>query len=289
MRLSVIIATLNGADTIGGQLEALRRQAWPEGWEVIVADNGSRDNTTGVVGSYKGRLPGLQIIDASQVPGQPYALNQGARCASGEALLFCDDDDEVGEGWLAALGEALRQHAFVACRIDPYKLNPPWLAESRGRHQWDGLMRLPYPPYLPHAAGATLGVRRSLFEAVGGFDKSLLAVHDTYFCLRVQLSGVPLQFVPEAVLHMRFRQTFQGMYRQAKSYGEYSTLMYRKMRELGTPPLPRPIRGGLTAWRDLAGGLPSLSRPGARANWVFGLGYRIGRLKGSVKHGVLAP
>ena len=35
------------------------------------------------------------------------ALNVGAAAARGEALAFCDADDEVGQGWVAAMGEAL--------------------------------------------------------------------------------------------------------------------------------------------------------------------------------------
>lgn len=289
MRLSVIIPTLNGADTITGQLEALCRQAWPDGWEVIVADNGSHDDTAGVVGSYAGRLPGLRFVDASQVPGQPHALNQGARNATGEALLFCDDDDEVGEGWLTALGQGLRQHPFVACRIEPRKLNPPWLADSLGSAQRNGLQRIPYPPHLPHAGGGTLAVWRSVFESVGGFEESLLAVHDTFFCLQVQLAGVPLHFVPDAVVHVRYRHTPLGLYRQARGFGRYSTLMYKKMRALGTEPIPRPIQGSLAAWWGLLRSLPALPRRGGRSGLAFGLGYRIGRLKGSLEHGVLAP
>lgn len=289
MRLSVIIPTLNGADTIGGQLDALSTQAWPGGWEVIVADNGSRDTTAAVVGSYAGRLPGLRIVDASQVPGQPYALNQGARSASGEALLFCDDDDEVGEGWLAALGEALREHPFVASRIEPRKLNPRWLADTLGSAQWNGLQRIPYPPHLPHAGGGTLGVWRSLFEAVGGFDESLLAVHDTYFCFRVQQTGVPLHFVPEASVHIRYRRTLRGLYRQARGFGRYSTLLYKKMRALGTDPIPHPIQDGLDAWWRLARSVRALPRRGGRAGLAFGLGYRVGRARGSLEHRVLAP
>jgi len=49
MRLSVIIACLNGADTIGVQLKALANQQWSEPWEVIFADNGSTDGIVTIV------------------------------------------------------------------------------------------------------------------------------------------------------------------------------------------------------------------------------------------------
>ncbi len=289
MRLTVVLTTRNAASTIGAQLEALCRQEWRDGWEVIVADNGSTDKTRDVVRTYSGRLPGLRVIEASDAPGVSHARNLAVRAATGDALLFCDDDDEVGEGWLAAMGRSLLRYPLAACQTEVHKLNPSWLAESRGSSQSNGLQRLPYPPHLPHAGGGTLGVWRALFEALGGFDEDFLRVQDAFFCVRAQLSGITLQFVPEAVVHVRHPHTPVATFRQARGWGEYSTLLYRRMRELGLPPLPRPIRDSLAAWRSLIRSLPSLAERAARIRWVFRLGYRVGRLRGSFKYRVLAP
>ena len=125
VKLSVIIPCYNGAKTIAVQLEALAFQQWSEPWEVIIADNGSTDDSIAIVERYRHRLPHLRIVDASARKGQPYALNVGAQAASGEALVFCDADDEVGPGWLAAMGEALSKYDFVACRFETKKLNSP--------------------------------------------------------------------------------------------------------------------------------------------------------------------
>lgn len=288
MRLSVIVPTLNRAKTLGAQLDALSRQQWSEGWEVIVADNGSTDHTRDVVRAHAARLPDFRVVAAAQRRSRSHALNVGARSATGDGFLFCDDDDVVGDGWLAAMGRALAEHPFVACQVDASRLNPPWLAESR-IFQRTELQQIPYPPYFSHAAGATMGVRRSVFDALGGFDGNQGGLEDTWFCVRAQLAGIPLHFVPDAVVHMRFRHTYLGMFRQARRYGTYSTLMYKRMRQLGTPPLPHPIRDSLIAWRSLLRSLPSLRGRTGRAVWAFSLGYRVGRLGGSVKHRVLAP
>src|SRR5687767_27975 len=90
--VSVIIACLNAAETISGQLEALAAQTWSRPWEVIVADNGSSDDSRSVVERFRDRLPALRIVDASAKRGQPYALNVAAREARGTALAFCDAD-----------------------------------------------------------------------------------------------------------------------------------------------------------------------------------------------------
>jgi glycosyltransferase involved in cell wall biosynthesis len=96
-------------------MDALANQSWSEPWEVVVANNKSTDDSMGIVEGYKKQLPNLRIVDASVRQGQPYALNVGAACAQGEAIAFCDADDEVAPGWVAAMGEALSRYDFVAC------------------------------------------------------------------------------------------------------------------------------------------------------------------------------
>lgn len=289
MRISVIIPCFNASKTLGAQLRALADQTWTGAWEVILADNGSTDNSREIAESFRTSLPELRIVDASARQGQPFALNAGVEAATGDTLLFCDADDEVGSGWLAAMAEALTRHDFVACRIDAEKLNTPEVRASREGTQRDGLQRFPYPPYLSHAGGGTIGVKRELHIAVGGFDEDLPATHDTLYCLQVQLLGTPLCFVPNATMHVRFRGDYRGMFRQARTYGFYSTLVYRKARGLGTAPIAHPWRDAARVWRDLLRQLPHNRCKSQWAPWTFRVGYRTGRLVGSIKHGVVAP
>ncbi len=284
MKLSVIIPCLNAAATIGNQLEALAQQQWHEPWEVLVADNGSSDESAAIVNRYKERMPNLHIVDAADRRGQPHALNVGAAAASGEALTFCDADDEVAPGWVAAMGEALSRFDFVACRIEVAKLNPPWM--RRRSQQEQGTQKYSYPPYLPHAGGGTLGVKRRLHEAIGGFDESLPYLHDTDYCWRIQLAGTELHFVPDAVIHIRRRHTLSDIFRQARNWAEYNVLMYKRYRPFGMPQLH--LKQGLLAWRHLVLALPRVRSKSDFSRWVWELGWRIGRLQGSVKYRVLA-
>jgi GT2 family glycosyltransferase len=196
-------------------------------------------------------------------------------------LLFCDADDEVAAGWLEAMGIALVDHAFVACRFDVRKLNPPWLLSGRGNPQDKGLERLAYPPFTLYAAGGTLGVRRSTHDMVGGFDVAMRYLEDTDYCLRIQRRGIPLQFVPEAVVHYRFPLKPRAIYRQAFRWAQYNVLLYKRScrTHWGDWPL---WRGYLGAWVRLAKAAacrPSMSR---RAVLAERLGTQMGALKGAV-------
>ena len=217
MRLSVIIPCLNAANTIGGQLEALANQDWSEPWEVIVADNGSTDDSVRIVERFRERVPKLRTVDSSDRRGAAYARNVGAQAATGEAFVFCDADDEVGPGWLAAMGEALCKHDFVANRMNFEKLNAPWVAKVFKNHpQTNGLQRVWYPPYLLHAGGGGLGIKRSLHESIGGFDESLMRLMDTDYCFRVQHAGTKLHFVPNALMHVRCQEDAKARFHQAR-------------------------------------------------------------------------
>jgi glycosyltransferase involved in cell wall biosynthesis len=288
MKLSVIIPCYNGAKTIGAQLEALASQQWSGPWEVIFADNGSTDETLAIVEQYREKLPNLRLVKASAVRTAAHAMNAGARVATGEALLFCDADDEVGEGWLAAMAEALSKHDFVACRTDARKLNPPWLAESLGSSQESGLRGLAFAPQIYYAGCGTIGVKRSLLlETARGFDESMQQIFDTMLCVQLQLAGTKLHFVPNAVLHVRHRNTLSAIFHQGVGYGECHPLLYKKSIALGVPKLPRPWRDAIDHWRGLLAALLGVRNKTMLARCAFGLGWQLGRLKGSIKHRVV--
>jgi glycosyltransferase involved in cell wall biosynthesis len=284
MKLSIIIPCYNAADTLGEQLEALVRQNWQGEWEVIVADNGSTDDSRAVAARYADRLP-LRIVDASARRGAGFAYATGAAAATGDALLFCDADDVVGEGWLAAMAAALAVHDFVAAACDMEKLNEPWVRATRANTQKTGLQQYHYPPFLPHAGTSTLGVKRPCFEAVGGFDQSLY-LPDTDLCWRLQLAGVQLHFVPEAVVHVRLRTSLRAIFRQALAWGEGNVALYRKYRPLGMPPLGR--WAWIPGWWALIRGLTLWRTRGGRARWLWQFGWRLGRLRGSLRYRVWA-
>lgn len=217
--LSVIIACLNGADTLATQLDALASQPCPVRWELLLCDNGSTDATVAIAEGFRPRLPWLRIVDASAVPGAGPARNYGVQQARGEWIAFCDADDEVAGDWLATLTDALREHRFVAGRFEKYRLNGPRVLRSRPLQQQDDLQSSDIGARLPHAGGGNMGMRRADFLAIGGFDPQIRWLEDTDLSWRAQLAGICLTFCPDVVVHVRLRATFRSMYAQGRQYG----------------------------------------------------------------------
>jgi glycosyltransferase involved in cell wall biosynthesis len=235
VELSVIIPAFNVARLIGDQLDALASQDWHGSWELIVADNGSSDDTVAVAEGYRSRLPDLRVVDASGLRGSAHARNCGAQEARGESLLFVDADDIVTPGFLKAMVEALHEHPFIAPRIEARSLNTTWAAQLGEHPQHAGLMRYYNEPFLYHASGCGIAMRRSLFMELGGFDPAMIRLQDSDFCFRAQLAGIPLHFVPEATVAMRNRTTFKGMLRQAYDWGSAEVELARRYRSLRGP------------------------------------------------------
>lgn len=285
VQVSVIVPCHNCTDTIGDQLAALAAQDFGGSWEVVLVDNGSDDDLEGAVRPFAAPLPRLRVIRADEQQNAGYARNVGARNAEGELLLFTDADDVVGDGWLAAMTEALREHPFVAARLERERLNDPEVVRTRGTSQSDGLSLYKHPPFLPHASGSTLGVRREVHEAIGGFC-DLKNLQDTDYCWRVQLAGYDLTFVPDAVVHYRYRDSAEGVFRQAVAYGFYNVVLYVRFRPRGMPRAN--WRRGARKWLNLIQKTPQLRHPGKRLSVLRDFGFRVGRLAGCLRYGVAA-
>ena len=273
--VSVVIPLLNGEQRLREQLAALSRESVDGGFEVVIADNGSTDDSRAVANAFFDRID-MRIIDASATRAHGFARNEGARVARSDNIVFLDHDDVIMPGYLEAMARALRHSDFVAARVDTGALNQGWLAEVRSVPQAVGLGEGP----LPWAYGGTLGIRRSVFEMVGGFDTSLgVSAEDVDLCWRVQEAGIALRFVPDAVLQYRFPETYRGLWRQGRRYGLGQTLVDRRHRDQ----LPAVGESFRSRARGFAGSLRLVcfgTNRTERGRGLFLLGRRIGRAQG---------
>lgn len=217
--LSVVVPAYDAEETLPTQLEALlaQRPAWP--WEVLVCDNGSTDGTADLVRAWAQRMPELRLVDASARRGPSAARNIGVSQARGPRIAFCDADDRVADGWVAAMRRALDEHEFVAGPFEGSLLNADAESAVTWTAQAHGLTVKPFLPQFVTAGSGNMGVLRAVFDEVGGFYEGARTAEDDDFCLRVQLAGHELVFVPDVVLHVRRRDGLWQVCRQAYAYG----------------------------------------------------------------------
>jgi glycosyltransferase involved in cell wall biosynthesis len=135
MRLSVCICTRNRAGALATTLARLGALATPAGvtWELVVVDNGSTDDTAAVLASWRAPVPCRVRLDHSRGLGR--VRNVAAGMASGEVILWTDDDVLVPEDWLVRYARAAAErpdHAIFGGEIRPVFTGgiPAWLAEA---------------------------------------------------------------------------------------------------------------------------------------------------------------
>ena len=285
-QLSVIVPVHNAGVHLAGQLDALAAQEWDRTWEVILCDHASLDGSAAVAAEHVARHPHWRLVPVEPGGGAARARNTGLRSARGRMLLFCDADDVMHPGWLAAMARGLEHHDAVAGRLSGEALNQAWVLRARAVVQSGGLIVTDYPPYLPAAATAAFGVRREALDRVGVFDEDLPYLEDADLSWRLQLAGATLGFVPDAVMEYRLRQDLAGQFGQGRSYGRGAVELYVRYRPLGMPALR--LRQGLRGWAGVVLRALKVRDRGSLAGWLWLVGWRIGRLEASVCRRVVA-
>lgn len=259
MDVSVIIPSYNGARTLRDCILAIVAQEWDRPWEIILADNGSTDESVSIFLGLAEQYTHISmwVVDASAKRGKAAALNLAIRRARGRAILLTDDDDLVAPGWLAAMGEALDAADLVGASLDLRRLNPDWAIEYRypDPRLWDNPVEAcgtRYQPGFRYQAGTAMGFTRRLFDEVGGYNPDSFA-DDLDFCLRALRSGHVLQPVPDAMVHYRLRRDPASTRRQLFNYAKAQVQVSRDFPEFSEPPSTR-WRSFLATTRGLASG-----------------------------------
>lgn len=273
-----MVPARNAGDLLGGQLAALYAQTYRGDWEVIVADNGSSDDTAAVARTWAKRLPALRVVPASGARGPGAARNVGVRSAAGDLFAFCDADDRVAPGWLTACARALADADVVAGAIDITTLADPPQALRYFSAEMFG--------FLPAGLGANLGVRRDAFLDLGGFDEAMRVGEDIDFCWRSQLRGLRYSEAFDALVVKRVPNRTFDILRKNFLYGRSDAVLYSRYRSRGMPRhLARAVKD--PAWL-LSHPHFLLHRQGQR-EWAWRAATYAGRLVGSLEHRVLYP
>lgn len=214
------------------QVAALAAQSHLGPWELLISLNtADPEQRAALDRSLEPHAEALtvRIVDSSDRRSASHARNVGARAADGDLLLFCDSDDIAHREWVEHLSAALEFYGAVGGYLDEELLSVP------GQEHW----RPPatpgdLPAFLGHPflVSANMGVIRSNFEAVGGFDTELIRGEDIAFSWDLLERGIELGYCADAVVYYRHRKGLSAMMQQHYLYGRgFSQILARR----GTP------------------------------------------------------
>ncbi|MCI0445898.1 glycosyltransferase [bacterium] len=183
-------------------------------YELIIINNGSTDGTKEYLDSLQST--GIKIQHLPENTGFVNACNQGAKLASGEYLVFLNNDTLPEDGWLEALISAAEKIPNVGA-VGAKLLYPDGVLQEAGSLVFSDSTPWNYgkrddpekPQYnyireAPYCSAACLLIRRKLFEQIGGFDKRYSPAYweDVDLAFEVRKRGLKVIYQPAArIIH----------------------------------------------------------------------------------------
>jgi glycosyltransferase involved in cell wall biosynthesis len=215
---TVIVPARNAAATLARTLRPL--QAMPDGWELIVVDDHSEDDTVAIA-----RAHGARVIVSHGEHSDSCARNAGARVARSDWLVFLDSDVEVSA---SALVDALQraQDSGAAATFGVYDRGAHLLGVvERYKNFWIRHTTLSAPRPLKWLNTSVAFVRYEAWETVGGFEERFNARRgggDLDFGRRLHEAFGPVLLDPqtEVMHHKRFtlRTLLDNDFRRARGW-----------------------------------------------------------------------
>ncbi len=224
---SVVVCTYNGSATIKDTLEGLKQLRYPN-YEVIVINDGSRDNTAEIVRQYEQ----VRLITTSNC-GLSSARNTGMYNATGEIIAYIDDDAYPDPHWLHYLAYAYTHSTHGGMggpNIIPEEdgLIATCVANAPG----GPVHVLETDEIAEHIPGCNLSVRKDVLMKIGGFDPIYRSAGDDVdVCWRIQEAGYTIGFHPSALVWHHRRNSLKAYWKQQKGYGKAEALLEAKWPE----------------------------------------------------------
>src|SRR5688572_7110441 len=204
-KVSVIMPAYNVASYIGAAIESVVAQTMPD-WELIVVDDGSRDDTGAVVAALAAGEARVRLIPQGNA-GISAARNRALGEATGDFIALLDSDD-------------LWTPSFLEEQLDIFAAHPEtdivsgngWFLGGR----WNGQTARPWPDPRPQPTLATMledeasifimsVFSRRVYERIGGFDETLQTNEDYDFWLRAAIAGFKFWRNDTPLCHYRRR------------------------------------------------------------------------------------
>jgi GT2 family glycosyltransferase len=215
--VSIVILTALGPTHLGVCIESIRQQSYPaDRVEVIVVDNGSAVDPTPEV---RRLLPLARLIRNETNIGFAAGNNQGAAAATGDYVIFLNDDTRVHPDWLRELVDTARRRraTAVASYILDWSGTTVDFVDGALNFQGKGFQldygapvdRLnPEEKPLLFACGCSMLVDRAVLAEVGGWDEGAFAYYeDVELGWRLHVLGYEVWLAPRAVVYHKHHGT----------------------------------------------------------------------------------
>lgn len=218
MKTSIILLTHNQIDYTKKCIESIRNHTHLD-YEIIVVDNGSEDETV----AYLSEQEDITVIENKENEGFAKGNNQGVEKATGETILFLNNDTVVTPGWLESLINTLysSEKIGIAGPVSNNISGNQCIPVTYNQETLDGLEDFA-SEYLKKKTGEkkkvlrlvgfALACKKKVLDAVGLFDESfgIGNYEDDDLCLRALREGYELYIAQDSFIHHFGSVTFKN-------------------------------------------------------------------------------
>ena len=220
MKCSVIILNWNGAEMLRRYLPSVVNSLKDlDSVDLIVADNGSTDNSLDVVAK---EFPSVKTIVLDKNYGFAEGYNRAIEQVDSEYVVLLNSDVETPQGWLEPLLDYMNSHVEVAAvqpKIHSWKnraffehagaaggfLNPLGYPYCRGRVLWkveEDKGQYDTVANIDWTSGACMCVRTKIYKELGGLDAAFFAhMEEIDLCWRMRNAGWKLACIPQSTVY----------------------------------------------------------------------------------------
>lgn len=196
--VSVVIPTCNRGWSLKESIDSVLNQDF-DGFELIVVDDGSVDDTRKILEAYKGRLITVHQGNA----GVSAARNRGAALSRGRYLAFLDSDDVWLPRKLSVQVDFMAQNPeILVCQTEEIWIRNGVRINPKKKHKKPSGMIFEPSLSLCLVSPSAVMIRKDFFEQMGGFDESLPACEDYDLWLRIS-SRHPIHLIDTPLIVKR--------------------------------------------------------------------------------------
>ena len=214
--VSIIIVNYNGVHHLQDCLKSIQEIDYPN-YEVVLVDNASWDDSIQFV---RKNFQWVRIISLEKNHGFAEGSNIGASNASGEYIVFLNNDTKVDKKWLSELvKEISRDDSIATCgsKMLFYSGNIVNHAGASltllgntfdiGFGQKDSEV-FDKRGLVGSTCGGSMIIKKNIFELLGGFDPDYFACsEDVDLCLRAWIYGFKNMYVPASIVYHKYGGT----------------------------------------------------------------------------------
>jgi len=227
--VSIIIINYNGKHHLEKCLKSLMQIDY-KNYEIILVDNNSIDDSIDFVKKF---YPSVGIIQLEKNYGFAEPNNIGAKKATGEFLLFLNNDTIVKPNFISELVKVINTDSKIAI-CQSYLLKPNGAIDSSGDfvdtlgRAYSSRKKVSEVREILSARGAAMLTRKESFFDLGKFDKNFFASYeDVDMGWRAWLWGYRVVLVPSSVVYHTGGQTIMNISDEIRFHGIKNTLMLR--------------------------------------------------------------